>query len=170
MDKKRNKPIQIYFSIEEYEEIEVFRNKSGTTKSEFIRQAITDKIMRMKNPEMFKSKGLNGESKANIRQVLEATTDNKEKIDLLIEKMELVIENQKYFEIISKRVNEDDFKEIDNAINELLTEHKIMKLEELAKELEYEKDTILRVLSVKDDKNKPKYIMDMKTGGFKKNE
>ena len=56
VNEEDRKPIQFYTSIEEYNEIKEYSKKAGTTKSEFIRQAFQDKIMRMKNPEMFKIK------------------------------------------------------------------------------------------------------------------
>lgn len=167
---EREKPIQFYVSERELKEIEEFTNIAKTSKSEFIRQAISDKIMRMKTPEMFDSKGSIGISKSQIKAVLETTIDNQEKINLLVEKMDLMIENQKLFEMLSEKINKNELIEVDNAISKLFVENKTIKLEQLVNKLGRDEKTVLKVLALKDENNKAKYSFDMKTRGFKKNE
>lgn len=166
---EREKPIQFYVSERELKEIEEFTNISKTSKSEFIRQAISDKIMRMKTPEVFEAKGMNGISKSQIKAVLETTINSQEKINLLVEKMDLIIEKEKLFDMLSEKINKTDLIDIDNAVSELLAENKTMKLEDLVNKLGRDENTVLKVLSLKDENNKAKYTYDMKTERFKKN-
>lgn len=161
-NEERDKPIQFYVSEREKEDIEEYRKIANTTKSEFIRQAIFDKIMRMKSPEVFKS-GMNGVSKNRIRELLETTTKNTKKIDLLMEKMDLVLDTKKYIEILSKRVNRDSIKDILEQLEPLFTSKKAWKIQELVNELEHGEDDILKALT------QGNYSIDM-NGRVKKNE
>jgi len=162
---ERNKPIQFYVSEREYNDIEEYSNLSNCTKSEFIRQSILDKITRIKNPEVFESKGLNGFSKEQIKQILVGTTNNNKKADLLLEKMELLIEKQKYIEIISNRLNKSELEDIDSKVEKLIQD-KDVNLKDIVEILGYDESTILKVLSIKNDNGSLKYSMDNNKKGL----
>ena len=168
---ERNKPIQFYVSEREFNEILEYSEIAGnSTKSEFIRQALIEKIMRMKNPDMFETAKLNGESKITIQTILEGIGENKEKIDLMLRKVDLILDTQKNLEIISSRIKFEDLNKIDLALEKLLSDNKSLKLSEISKKLKTSEDEILKALSIKDINGKPKYRMNFKTGGFEKNE
>ena len=168
----RTKALQFYVSNREDQEIEKYSKIAGIkTKSKFIRTAIDEKILRMKNPDMFeKSAKLNGESKKIIHTILESLGENKESIGLLDRKVDLILDVQKNLEIISSRIKLDELQELDQALEKLLTENKILKLSEIAKKLGVSDDEVLKALSIKDLDGKPKYKMNFKTGGFEKND
>jgi len=170
---ERNKPIQFYVSEREFNEILEYSEIAGnSTKSEFIRQALIEKIMRMKNPDMFeKTAKLNGESKITIQTILEGIGENKEKIDLMLRKVDLILDTQKNLEIISSRIKFEDLNKIDLALEKFLAaKNKSLKLSEISKSLKTSEDEILKALSIKDINGKPKYRMSFKTGGFEKND
>lgn len=169
---ERSKALQFYVSIREDDEINKYSEIAGIkTKSEFIRQALFEKILRMKNPEIFeKTTKLNGESKKTIQTILEGLGENKNKIDLMLKKADLILDTQKNFEIISSRIKFEEINKIDTSLEQLLIENKTLKLSELSNKLGVNEDDILKTLSIKDKNGKLKYKMNFKTGGFEKNE
>ncbi|MHA1757079.1 MAG: plasmid mobilization protein [Promethearchaeota archaeon] len=166
MDEQKNeeryKPIQFYVSERQKAEIEEYCKIARASKSEFIRQAIFDKIMRMKYPELFETK-ISEVSKNMMREMLESITKNTEKINLLLEKMDLALETNKYLEILSKRINRDSLKKINEQLGPLFKNKKSWKIGDLAEELGYSEDDIIKAVSLGN------YRIDI-NGRVKKNE
>ena len=106
--RKRDVPIQVFFSKQEVKDIEEGRDFAGMSKSEFIRQSVFDKIRRIKHPEVFNSAqiDLNG-----IKEELSEKID--EKMDIYADIFERVIETMKSINIVNESSKEeaDDMRE-----------------------------------------------------------
>ena len=85
MSEKRDKTVHIAFTENELEEIDKYRKEFNTTRSNFIRNAITEKIRSIKNPNIY-----NGIGSIN-QELLEKLLRNQEK-------------QENYSKIISKKV------------------------------------------------------------------
>ena len=87
MNEKRDKFVHIAFTENELKEIDKYRKEFNTTRSNFIRNAIIEKIRRIKNPNIYNEIGL-----GSINQkLLEKLLRNQER-------------QEKYSKIISKKV------------------------------------------------------------------
>lgn len=85
MSEKRDKMVHIAFTENELKEIDKYRKEFNTTRSNFIRNAITEKIRSIKNPNIY-----NGIGSIN-KEILEKLLRNQEK-------------QENYSKIISKKV------------------------------------------------------------------
>ncbi len=85
MSEKRDKIVHIAFTENEIKEIDKYRKEFNTTRSNFIRNAITEKIRSIKNPNIY-----NGIGSIN-KEILEKLLRNQEK-------------QENYSKIISKKV------------------------------------------------------------------
>ena len=85
MSEKRNKIVHIAFTENELKEIDKYRKEFNTTRSNFIRNAITEKIRRIKNPNIYNGIG----------------SINKEVLDKLLRNQE---KQENYSKIISKKL------------------------------------------------------------------
>jgi len=136
MTKKQKKPkngkkykykfIQFSVSDKFKERIEKMAENGGfTTVSDFIREAIKDKIRRIEHPEIF------NESKTRIdndkmKKLLEMSGINSEKIDKVLKKFDKIERIERNLQLLFNLENREVLKEKEKEVIELLQEHKIL--------------------------------------------
>ncbi|MHA1874889.1 MAG: ribbon-helix-helix protein, CopG family [Promethearchaeota archaeon] len=130
---KRNKLIHLAFSQNEITEIDKHVKQANTSRTEFIRQAIQDKIMKIENPELF-----NPASNVNTSDfsefLKEIKTSNKQQ-KIILEKLSIVKQIQDNFTLLKTIAKEPEIMENEKIIIDILKEHgplKPLKIMDLA--------------------------------------
>jgi Arc/MetJ-type ribon-helix-helix transcriptional regulator len=137
-----------------------------STMSDFVREAVQDKIRRIENPEAFESKEVSEFTAKQLRAILENISDNSQKIDLLIEKTDTIMRIQNQLEKLKNLVERPELEELEERVVELLRKKGELKPKEIAEALEVEVNKAYDVVS-----NDKLFEMNMSTGGFRlKNE
>ena len=142
MDQKdvRNKTIHIAFSENEITQIDKYCNLDDvklTTRTAFIREAIFDKIRRIKNPKDYNqiTKQFDGEQISEFLK--EIKTSNKQQKEIL-NRLVIVDQIQTNFKMLKNIAKEPEIEKNEKRIIALLTKHKklkplkIMELSELS--------------------------------------
>jgi len=131
LDKKdvRNKTVHIAFSENELSQIDKYckyEDLKLTTRTEFIRQSIFDKIRRIENPELYNpvTKGLDSDQISEFLKEIKIT--NKQQKDIL-KRLEIVNEIQNNFKVLKNMAKEPEMELNEKTIIGLLTEHKKLK-------------------------------------------
>lgn len=122
----RENMIHIAFSNSEKERIKDYAKESDTTISEFIRQAISDKILRIENPEMF---SVNNEER--MREIEVNQKKQLELSELLLKRIEIVNGINETMKALKPLVNKQDMKEICDTIISMLKIHESIKIDKL---------------------------------------
>lgn len=118
----------IQFSVSDgfKEKIELMAENGGfTTVSDFVREAIKDKIRRIEHPEIF------NESKTEInndkmKKLLEMSGITSKKIDKVLNKFDKIEKIERNLQLLFNLENREVLKEKENEVIELLQEHEIL--------------------------------------------
>lgn len=106
---RRTKNTHIAFTPQEKDDLAKYAKEMNCTKSEFIRQAIFDKIMRIENPKLFENKTIN-HSNEYLKKELQIIKNKFETLNLIEEKLE------KIEKIILTHDKIDDIKQLERII------------------------------------------------------
>ncbi|MFW9972331.1 MAG: ribbon-helix-helix domain-containing protein [Candidatus Odinarchaeota archaeon] len=157
--------IQFTVSEEDKNQIEEYTEKAGlNTISEFIRQAINEKIIRMDQGDSILEK----DSKLiqKIESLLSSQSlEQKRNLDEINRKID---ENKRYyqelmtnFELVQKYINKEHYNDITEKIHAFIVEHESVKQQEVMDQFNLSKDDSLKILS-----NKDYFNYDLKTARF----
>ena len=102
------------------------------TISDFAREAVKDKLRRIKNPEVFETRTLSEIDEKKLKQILENVTSNKEKIDLVLEKLDIITKIQDSLKILKELVNRPELKEKEDIIIEIIKEKGELRPKEIS--------------------------------------
>jgi len=152
--------LHIAFSENELNDIKKYSKDIGITRSEFLREAIRDKVMRIEHPEAFNSK-----STIDIKSILEKISDNKENNKIILEKLDVITKMQYNLKILNSIVNTPIIAEKEQKIIELLKKRKVLKPREISDLLTYSIEDVYRVIS-----NEKKFSVDIISERIKLNE
>jgi len=135
----RRKIVHIAFTESEKKELKDFAKDSNMTISEFVRQAIFDKIAKIENHELFTPSGMLSQNDQFNEILDEIKTSNKQQKTML-EQLKILHSIEKRLEILRKIADTPNRKKNEQIIVKLLTEHgklkpiKILELSNLKKE------------------------------------
>jgi len=131
---KRTKLIHLAFSPNEIQEIDKHVKQANTSRTEFIRQAIQDKIMKIKNPEMFDKTTSNfnpSEFDEYVRNIKLTVKQQNE----ILEKLAIVNQIQDNFTLLKSMAKQPEIAKNEKIIIDLIKEHgplKPLKIMDLA--------------------------------------
>jgi ribosome-associated translation inhibitor RaiA len=166
---KSNNPkeemIHFAYTTDEKEKLESIAEDSNLSISEFIRQAIKDKIRKIENPDIFQENVKLEVDHKKLKEILEISGMNAQKIDLLINKMEILEKIENTFKILDKYVNRPALEQKEQMIVGLLQEHGELKLNKMIDLSGFSKEEIYDIIS-----NTQKFGINIKSGGIKLNE
>jgi len=125
----RNKTIHIAFSENEISQIDKYCKHDKiklTSRTEFIRQAIFDKIRRIENPEDYNliSKKFDVDQITEFLKEIKTTTEQQKDI---LKRLEIVDQIQTNFKVLKNIAKEPEIEKNEKLIIELLKEHKKLK-------------------------------------------
>jgi len=160
-----NRPnlIHVGFTKEEKEDIIKYSGETNMKITEFIREAIFDKIRKIKNPELFTTQ--KGYESNDIKQVLSMVTENKEDVKKALEQLDSLIKIKGTLNGLSTMVHKPDLMEKELAIVELLKVHTSLKIQKIIELTGYSKENIYDIIS-----NDKVFSIDIKSGGIKLHE
>jgi len=118
-------------------------------------------MMKIENPETFKKTIDMTYDKKMIKNIVQATENNSEKIDLIIDRLDTYNKIIDVFSLLKTKVNGMYLKDKEKKIIELLKE-KELKIEEMMENTNFEKNTIKDIIA----KNSEIIKLNIKTGGF----
>ena len=131
MDQKdiRNKTIHIAFSENEVSQIDKYCKHDKiklTSRTEFIRQAIFDKIRRIENPEVNNhiSKKFDVDQ---ISEFLKEIKSSNEQQKAILKRLIIVDQIQSNFKVLKNMAKQPEIEKNEKQIIELLTKHKKLK-------------------------------------------
>ncbi len=151
MDHKdiRKKTIHIAFSENEVSQIDKYCKHDKikvTSRTEFIRQAIFDKIRRIENPEAYNQ--IN--KKFDIDQISEFLKEIKTSNDQqkeILKRLEIVDQIQNNFKVLKNMANQPEIEKNEKLIIALLIEHKKLKPLKIMKESRLSSNKVYDVIS-----------------------
>lgn len=152
--------VHIAFSENELNEIKRYSKDIGITRSEFLREAVKDKIMRIETPENF-----NNQKSIDIKPILQLISNNTQKIDLIVEKIDVITKIQDNLKLLNSIVNSPILIEKEQKIIELLKKHIELKPKEISRLLKLSIEDVYSVIS-----NEKVFSVNIKTGGIVLNE
>lgn len=121
----RDKLVHLAFSENEIIEIDKFVDEGNyPTRTEFIRQAIFDKINRIENPDLFMTKTTNN---GKISEFLEEVRANNEQQKKILKKLGILNEIQQTLGILKNLTKRPEIEKNKKIIIELLKKHKHLK-------------------------------------------
>ena len=163
MSEKRDKRIHIAFNESELEEIDKYRKESKTTRSNFIRQAIFEKIRRIENPE------INIGNMENINdlmtQLLNGQKKQQEVNKLIMERATTGKDLKNSFNALKGLVKNANGKIKRMKIINLLKAHGSLRINKLIELSGFSKETIYELIA-----DQEIFSINLKTGGIKLNE
>lgn len=159
----RDKMVHIAFTKSEKEEIKKYAE--NMTSSEFIRQAIRDKIMRIENPELFQERISSDLDNKQLTKLLEMTNESSEKINLILEKFDTIVQIENTLKVLGSMVERPVIEQKQKVIIELLKTHDSLKPKKLMELSGFSKEEIYDIIS-----NSNIFSIDIKTGGVKLND
>lgn len=164
---KRTNLVHIAFSENELKLIDQYKEESSnTTRTDFIREAVNEKIRRIENPDLFIEKINVGIDNEQLKEILGMATENKEKIDLLLNNVKIFNQIQNTLNTLSSRINRPELKEKELKVIELLREYKELKPNKIMKLAKIE--NINMVYDIISDKEI--FSINIKTGGIRLND
>lgn len=141
----RNKPIQVYFSKSEKDEIEDIAAEFNTSTSEFIRQSIFEKIRRHKHPEMF-DKSYTPQDTSHLVEQMNLLM---EKQDLMNQKLNIIDQMQKILDSIYDRSLIGEFAEQTEVVLNLLKGSKSLTRQQIIDATNINEDIVFQIISNK---------------------
>ncbi len=132
-------------NIEEWTEKSIF-----TTISDFIRNAVEEKIRRLKNPELFQSKSNSQINPAIFNQMLKQSEKSNILQEKVLERMRIFDEMRKdLYQIRRFSIKEDLIQETKTIIN-LLKAHKTLSQKQIIEKTNLDKETVFQIVSTDD--------------------
>ncbi len=130
---KRDKVVHIAFSESELKNIDNYRKKSNSTRSNFIRNSIYGKIRRIDNPNIFNNIGLGPINKELLEKLIN-NQEKQEKLNKIIEeKLKVIDQIYENLSILEKEKENGELATNEQIVIELLKEHKHLKPMKLMK-------------------------------------
>lgn len=130
---KRDKTVHIAFSKSELTNIDKYRKESNSTRSNFIRNAIYEKIRRIDNPNIFNNIGL-GPINQELLEKLINNQEKQEKLNKIIEqKLKVIDQIYANLSLLEKSKENGELARNEQIVIELLKEHKHLKPMKLMK-------------------------------------
>jgi len=123
-ENKRDKLIHLAFSQNELEDIDKHVKQANTSRTEFIRQAIQDKIMKINNPELFNV--VNSNTSDFSEFLREIKTSNKQQ-KIILEKLSIVKQIQDNFSLLKSMSKQPEIDLNEKIIIKLIREHGPLK-------------------------------------------
>ena len=123
-ENKRDKLIHLAFSSNELEDIDKHVKQANTSRTEFIRQAIQDKIMKINNPELFNV--VNSNTSDFSEFLREIKTSNKQQ-KIILEKLSIVKQIQDNFSLLKSMSKQPEIDLNEKIIIKLIREHGPLK-------------------------------------------
>lgn len=121
----RDKMVHLAFSENEIISVDKYVEECNyPTRTEFIRQAIFDKINRIENPELFMTKTTNN---GRISEFLEEVKANNEQQKEILKKLGILDEIQENLGILQTLTNRPEIEKNKKIVIELLKKHKHLK-------------------------------------------
>ena len=148
-------------------EIEEYTKKSGfTTKSDFIRDAIKEKIERIKNPTKVNTSG----PQINSAFFNEITKNSRKMIELqeiTVDKLKNFNEIQEILQLIQKYSIRTDLQKETNKIENLLKARANLSIEQIADKLDLDINLVKDIMAANNNKQ---FKLNIKTGRWILNE
>lgn len=125
----RNKTIHMAFSENEVSQIDKYCKQDKiklTSRTEFIRQAIFDKIRRIENPESYNhiSKKFDVDQISEFLKEIKSSNEQQKEI---LKRLIVVDKIQSNFKVLKEMAKQPELEENENLLINLLTEHKKLK-------------------------------------------
>lgn len=121
----RDKLIHLAFSDNEIDKIDKYVEEANyPTRTEFIRQAISDKINRITNPELYMTKTTNN---GKISDFLEEVRVNNEQQKAILKKLRTLNEIQETLGVLKTLTKQPEIEKNKKMVIELLKKHKCLK-------------------------------------------
>jgi len=141
----RDNVIHIAFTIEEKEQIRNYAKESNTTISEFIRQSVFDKILRIENPSKF---GNVSSFEDQFKEIKELQLKQIKLEELSFERIKNLNGVKESLKELAPLVNEQELKKHANTIISLLKTHKSLSIDKIELLLNLDKDMIIQACSL----------------------
>lgn len=143
--------IQFTVSNDLRKDIEEWTEKSSfTTFSDFIRNAVEEKIRRLNNSELYQSKSINQINPAIFNQLLEQSQKSNSLQEKVLEKMRIIDEMRKDLVRIRKYSIQQDLTQETETIINLLKAHKTLSQKQIIEKTNLDKDTVFQIVSTDD--------------------
>ena len=125
----RNKTIHMAFSENQVSQIDKYCKQDKiklTSRTEFIRQAIFDKIRRIENPESYNhiSKKFDVDQISEFLKEIKSSNEQQKEI---LKRLIVVDKIQSNFKVLKEMAKQPELEENENLLINLLTEHKKLK-------------------------------------------
>lgn len=145
----RDKLKAVAFTSSEVEEIKEYAKAGNMTQSEFIRQAVFDKITGIKNPEVNKKPIYNQIDSINpdiIDKIIRNTNETNKKLNLMLEQKDILNKmNDTLLDIQKYSLKKDLSKEM-QLIVELLKKNKSLKPIQIMEKTGLDEKTVFQVI------------------------
>jgi len=143
-EETRDKMVHIAFSPSEKKRIKHYAKESNTTLSEFIRQAIYDKIMRIDNPEKFG----HVYNEQRLKEIEENQKQQLKMQELLIERMRVFNGINETMEALKPTLSIKEKQKQCEAITTFVKHYKRITLSQLEKLTNYDRNIILECITL----------------------
>ena len=139
--------IQFSVSDEFKEKIELMAGKGGfTTISDFVRDAIKDKIRRIEHPEIFNESRLEIDN-GTLKRLLEMSGIASEKIDTLLGKFEKIEKIERNLQLLFNLENREVLKEKEEEVIKLLQEHTVLFPKKIMELTHIDRNELYQIIS-----------------------
>lgn len=145
----RNKTIHIAFSENEVSQIDKYCKHDKiklTSRTEFIRQAIFDKIRRIENPQAYNQirKTFDIDQISEFLKEIKTSNDQQKEI---LKRLEIVDQIQNNFKVLKNMADQPEIEKNEKLIIALLIEHKKLKPLKIMKESKLSSNKVYDVIS-----------------------
>ena len=161
--KPKDEMIHFAYTKEEKNKLEDFAKKSNTSISEFIRQAILDKIRRIENPDLY-NPGINF-NKEFLEKILKNQKLLDERNQLILERLDTYAQIVNTLKLLKPNINNQYLKEKMEKMRNVLKTYEELKPKKLEELTGFNGNTIKDILAYYDEI----FSITMK-GGIKLNE
>jgi len=147
-DSKRDKLVHLAFSESEKQQVKDSAEELSMTISEFCRQAIFEKIRRMKNPEIITQGNTSQLNAKLLDNLMLKMKDMAKTQDLILEKTDNINEMNKLLEKIALYSEKQDFVKEKAMIINLLKSHSSLTQKQLINMTNLNKVVVFKVISL----------------------
>ena len=163
MSDKRDKTFHVAFTEEEKDKVKNYAKDYSMTSSEFIRQAVFEKIRKIEHPELFTTQiPMNSEE---LQKIYKTQIEIKKLVTNNVKHGETIQSNMK---ALRERVNGEQIKLYKQRILDILKQHGKLIPEEIEQYTDIEIDDILKTLAKLQETKKVK--LELNTGKWFINE
>ena len=124
-ENKRDKLIHLAFSQNELEDIDKHVKQANTSRTEFIRQCIQDKIMKIENPELFST--ASNVNTSDFSEFLKEIKTSNQQQKIILEKLSIVKQIQDNFSLLKSMSKQPEIDLNEKIIIKLIREHGPLK-------------------------------------------